>query len=223
MSRRHRFVIALIAVLMAIFTQYSVEGLRVVRHHDRSMRVSSTIERNSPFSVFQRLSKAASYIVRNPLRAQYAAAMGARFSWFLNQGIALSLSGIDRSASEVDEEKMRFNRQGLSVSSIMGALVDAILNDDESTINVPIPLQLPDMTDEQRALFGKNFISIINLLRNDLKHIEDGVYKFPYDMRPSYRAQWGGPQVLTQLQAYVTDRKEVLARLVGVISESLNG
>jgi hypothetical protein len=212
MSRRqHSVVIALIAILMTISTQHSVEGLRAVRHHDRAMRVSSTIDRTSPSSVLQRITKAASYIVRNPLRAQYAAAMGARFSWFLNQGIALSLSGIDQ-ASQADEEKMRFNRQGLSVSSVMGALVDAIITDDETAINVSTPLQSSDMTDEQRALFGKNFLSIIRLLRKDLKHIEEGVYKFPYDLRPSYAPQWGGPQVLAQLQAYVTDRRDVLAR-----------
>ena len=137
--------------------------------------------------------------------------MGARFSWFLNQGIALSLSGIDRS-SKADEVKMRGNSQGLSVASVFGALVDAIVADDDLSTTTTMPMQSPDMTDEQRELFGKNFASIIRLLRKDLKHIEDGVYKFPYDMRPTYAPQWGGPQVLSQLQAYVADRREVLAR-----------
>ena len=173
--------------------------------------MSSTIDQ-AP-SVFRRITKAASYLVRNPLRVQYATSMGARFSWFLNQGIALSLTGIDRS-SKADEVKMRGNSQGLSVTSVLGALVDAILTDDDDPPTTHMPVQSPDMTDEQRALFGKNFASIIRLFRKDLKHIEEGVYKFPYDMRPTYLPQWGGPQVLSQLQAYVTDRREVLDRWV---------
>lgn len=81
-------------------------------------------------SLLQRITTAASYLARNPLRLQYATAMSARFGWFLNQGIALSVAGIDKSSAE-DEEKMRASRQGLSVPSILGALVDAITSDED--------------------------------------------------------------------------------------------
>ena len=42
--------------------------------------------------------------------------------------------------------------------------------------------------------------------------LQAGVYKFPYDMQPTYRPQWSGSRVLSQLRSYVSDRRAVLDR-----------
>ena len=132
MVRRFAFVVTLVAVcVVGALGLAAPLRLSPMRTSTSLLKMSSVATPPpSPVSVLQRITNAASYLARNPLRLQYATAMSARFGWFLNQGIALSVAGIDKS-SAADEERMRANRQGLSVPSVLGALVDAVVNDED--------------------------------------------------------------------------------------------
>jgi len=104
----------------------------------------------------------------------------------------------------------------LDVAAVVGAITDALNTDEPDKIQTVVPLVSEKAyleSDEQRALFAKNFASIIDLLRRDMKNIETGVYKFPYDLTPSLKSpQWNPLTVATQVASYVTDRRAVLAR-----------
>ena len=54
----------------------------------------------------------------------------------------------------------------------------------------------------------------LNVSRNIIhaRVLQAGLYKFPYDMQPTYRPQWSGSRVLSQLRSYVSDRRAVLDR-----------
>ena len=131
MVRRFAFVVTLVVVcVVGALGLAAPLRLSPMRTSTSLLKMSSVATPPSPVSVLQRITNAASYLARNPLRLQYATAMSARFGWFLNQGIALSVAGIDKS-SAADEERMRANRQGLSVPSVLGALVDAVVNDED--------------------------------------------------------------------------------------------
>lgn len=163
-------------------------------------------------SLFNRLQKAASYIVEQPSRIQYSTVMAARFAFFLSQSLVISqLPGI-----AATPKVAKANTAAIDVPSVMNAVVDAILTDKPEDIEFIIPAvsEQPNLGSvEQRALFAKNFAAIIQVLRKDLKNIETGVYKMPYDMSISH-PQFNPLNVAAQIRSYVTDRRDVLGRSV---------
>ena len=167
--------------------------------------------------VIQSLVKAGQYTVENPTRLRYATAMTARFGFFLGQGVGISLSGIDQAAKE--------NQNGIDFQAVVGALRDTILAEsdipDPARENVEVETSVEAKVvlepDEQRALFNKNFQAIGNVLRADLANVEEGKYKFPYDLRLGSdsllsRRQWNPATVLSQAASYITDRRTVFDR-----------
>lgn len=65
---------------------------------------------------------------------------------------------------------------------------------------------------ELRELFNQNFKSIIKLMREDLKNIEDGKYKLPYDLEFGYAPQWSPLPVARQLNNFIRERTSVMER-----------
>lgn len=176
--------------------------------------------------VAQELGKSLQYAVQEPLRAQYCSAMIARFGFFLAQGVGVSLAGInDGSLSEEEKAQYRSNNPAtsqaasrtLDPAAVIGALTDAILSEYETA---PLPLENVMMkdkpfleSDEQRALFNKNFQAIVQLIKNDLKNIEDGNYQFPYDMKLGYAPQWSPAPVLRTVNTYLEERVKLIDRM----------
>jgi len=174
--------------------------------------------------VTQQLGKSLQYAVQEPKRAQYYSAMVARFSYFLAQGVGVALSGINEGTLKSEmtsEDKMaaQASTRRLDPASVIGALSDAILADEgHSTTELSLDnLSMQDKpfleNDEQRALFNKNFQSIVKLIKTDQKNIEDGKYKLPFDLEFGYAPQWTPAPVLRQLNIYVDERVKVIDRM----------
>lgn len=153
------------------------------------------------------------YAVSNGDRAKYISSMLLRFSYFLGQGVTLSLTGFDRAAQ---------NSAPIDPSAVVSALRDALSAESIEDLATPAKEDLPQgvadqlsSSELQRNLFAKNFASITKLLKTELKHIEDGVYKYPYDLDPTDKyafQQWNPLSVIRQLSGYVNDRRSVLDR-----------
>ena len=209
-----------------------------VSHREVSM-VSTSAPPTTPGSVFGTIqsvakvfSNAAQYIVKQPVRIQYATAMSTRFAFFLLQNVGISYLFSSKKVTDENEES---KRTPIDPVLVIRAVVDAILSEGgEKTIlsyadkiNAEISPSTsssassdPSTTErtrlspeEQVEFFKKNFVSIINVLKNDLKNIEDGVYKFPYDLDPTQTpSQWSPVSVLRQFSDYASDRQKVIER-----------
>jgi len=178
------------------------------------LKMVSTTSRPAS-TIFERLSTAARFVVERPVRVQYSTAMAARVAFFLSQGLIITrLPGLasEPASSPSPAPKMA----PLDFAAVIGAVSDALLTDSPDEIGFQIPGVSEKAfleSDEQRALFGKNFAAIIKLLRTDLENVENGSYKLPYDLTPSMSSpQWNPLSVLTTVSNYVSDRREVLAR-----------
>jgi hypothetical protein len=172
----------------------------------RAQQTSAMPDISTLGKVAQELGRSLQYAVQEPLRAQYSTAMITRFSYFLAQGVGVALAGINQGT--VDKGRTATNTPAAQVSSrtldpgaVIGALSDAILADSAAN-------------DEQRALFNKNFQSIVQLIKTDLKNIENGKYKLPYDMEFGYAPQWSPLPVLNKLNIYVEERTQVIDRML---------
>ena len=175
-------------------------------------------------------SGAAQYIVKQPVRIQYATAMSTRFAFFLLQNVGVSYLF---SSKKVTDEKEESKRTPIDPVLVIRAVVDAILSEGgESSVGMfadKISAEInpssssssdPSTTertrlspDEQVEFFKKNFVSIIGVLKDDLNNIEQGIYKFPYDLDPTKTpSQWSPISVLKQFTDYASDRQKVIER-----------
>ena len=218
--------IAVVALLASCEGFKVVSGInRCVNSYMRAIKVdpplASEPAQSSPQKVLDSVFKAVSFTASNTTRIKYAAAMAARFSYFLGQGVGISLLGIDREAAK--------NQNNLELKSVIGALSDAILAESDAAdptrentvIEKSVEAKVVLDANEQRALFNKNFQAIANVLRKDLKNIEGGKYKFPYDLNIAGegnrrtllgRRQWNPVAVLSQATSYFRDRRDVFDR-----------
>jgi ubiquinone/menaquinone biosynthesis C-methylase UbiE len=215
-------VLAVLALTSGLILQSRLKSRRP--HSATSLRVAQNSRLEQGQKIASVLGKALQYTMSKPVRLQYATATAARFGYFLGQGVSLSLIGIDKNAKET--------QNNLDAASVIGALSDAILanNDDDAAavaaasnkeIESSVAAKVVLDSDEQRALFDKNFQSIVNVLRADLANIEAGAYKFPYDLNLNLPAesnnlirtrQWNPLAVLSQAASYVQDRRSVIER-----------
>jgi hypothetical protein len=105
---------------------------------------------------------------------------------------------------------------GLKPASVIGALVEAITSDEIMTEDSFMVSNMGVSTDANfkvQDLFSKNFVAIINLLKMDLKNVENGVYKFPYDLDPTQvPSQYNVRSVLSQFQSYRDNQVDVVER-----------
>jgi ubiquinone/menaquinone biosynthesis C-methylase UbiE len=166
-----------------------------------------------PAKVFETISK----VVQKPQRLQYTASMMTRFSFFLLQGVSVSFL---RSSAKVSEgANQPAQRTPIDPLKIVNALSAAILSDDDSDVYVQ---SITDdlnkqqvISDQQTEFFKTTFKEIINLMKKEMKNIEEGIYKYPYDLDPTNPAaisQWSPLTVAQQLREYYVDRQLVLDR-----------
>ena len=119
--------------------------------------------------------------------------------------MTLSLTGFDKTAAE---------QKPIDTTAVINALRDALTTDSVDELGAPRK-DLPEGASEseiQRDLFSRNFAAIATLIKKELGHIENGVYKFPYDLDPTdpYAAnQWNPLSVASKANTYVNDRKLV--------------
>ena len=170
--------------------------------------------------VSEKLSDNIQFLIEDSMRIRYIIPMIIRVSFFLGQGVTLSAIGIDKPA--VDSEQTTSTQ--LNPVSVIAALQDALLTDNVDLLAQPDAELADELANQvsddelQRNLFAKNFASIIGLLRKELKNIENGDYKLPYDLdlRENSgiisRRQWNPVAVASQLISYTRDRREVLDR-----------
>ena len=121
------------------------------------------------------------------LRAQYTSAIGLRLAFFLTQGV---LSSRVSGSSNIDG--------AAAASAIAKAVLDpnprAKIPDAESNLgnivrNAADGRELSeDEAAEVSQFLSQHLTSIVNLFRQELEHLENGVYKFPYDLNPHHRA-----------------------------------
>ena len=199
---------ALLRLLCVLVAAQTAFGLRLT--------MVSTASRPAPLAqVVDRLRKAAQYVTEQPLRLQYSTTMAARVGYFLSQGLIISrLPGL--AAEPAPSPTPAPAMAPLDVAAVIGAVADAIVSDRPEDIDFVIPSVSEKAylgSEEQRALFAKNFAAIIGLLRNDLRNIETGKYKMPFDLQPSLQnPQFNPLSVASQAFNYATDRRNVLAR-----------
>ena len=124
--------------------------------------------------------------------------------------------GIDKPVAENEEEITA----PLDPQAVLGALQDALLADlakPDGAYADDLADTLENASEHQRSLFAKNFGSILGLLRREMKNIEEGTYRLPYDLDPREAGilntrQWNPLNVAVQADRYVRDRTKVLER-----------
>lgn len=152
---------------------------------------------------------------RQVLRAQYTSAIGLRLAFFLSQGV---LSSRVSGRSNIDG--------AAAASAIAKAVLDpnprAKIPDAESNLGniVRNAADGRELTEDEAAevsqFLSQHLTSIVNLFRQELEHLENGVYKFPYDLNPATAPpeQWNPADVFAiardtlQDQASVSDRRD---------------
>ena len=149
------------------------------------------------------------FVSENDVRSKYISSMLVRFGFFLGQGVGLSLIGFDKTAK---------GSASIDTGAVINALRDALATESIEHLGAPrrgLEEGVASEKEIQRDLFSRNFAAIATLLKKELKHIENGVYKYPYDLDPTGQfaaRQWNPLSVASQLSNYVRDRRLVLDR-----------
>jgi len=142
------------------------------------------------------------------VRASYTASIGLRFAFFLSQGVLTSRSNDERN---------------VDVGAIASVVARVVLNTDESSSSATAPIVRKtmdggDMSEEQAQevseFLEQHMGAIIDVFKRELEFVENGVYKFPYDMDPSTApaAQWNPLAVAALTRAHQRDQKVVAER-----------
>ena len=150
---------------------------------------------------------------RQVLRAQYTSAIGLRLAFFLTQGV---LSSRVSGSSNIDG--------AAAASAIAKAVLDpnprAKIPDAQSNLgnivrNAADGRELSeDEAAEVSQFLSQHLTSIVNLFRQELEHLENGVYKFPYDLNPTTAPpeQWNPADVFSIARDTLRDQESVSDR-----------
>ena len=170
--------------------------------------ISATTSTSSPVNSIFKLFEPIQFLTEKDLRAKYVSSMLLRFSFFLGQGVGLSLTGFDKT----NEKSAK-----IDTLAVINALRDALTAESIDDLSKPLIGSFDGMSESeiQRDLFSRNFAAIAGLLKKELDYIDNGVYKYPYDLDPTNQfasKQWNPINVVSQLSNYITDRRSVLDR-----------
>jgi hypothetical protein len=147
------------------------------------------------------------------LRAQYTSAVGLRLAFFLSQGV---LSSRVSGSSNIDG--------AAAAAAIVKAVLDpeprARVPDAESNLgnivrNAADGRALSEAEAAEVSQFLEQHLTcIVNLFRDELEHLENGVYKFPYDLNPATApsSQWNPVDVLALSRDTLSDQSDVSKR-----------
>jgi len=147
------------------------------------------------------------------LRAQYTSAIGLRLAFFLSQGV---LSSRVSGGSNVDGVA--------AAAAIAKAVLDpsprARVADEDSNLGniVSNAASGEALTDAEAAevnqFLSQHLAEIVNLFRVELEHLENGTYKFPYDLNPATAPaeQWNPADVFAIARDTLADQSSVSAR-----------
>ena len=145
------------------------------------------------------------------LRAAYTSSAGLRFAFFLSQGVANS-RGTDG--------------RDIDVGAIAQAVARVVMSDDgngnasagSATPIVRKTMDGSDMSEEQAqevsGFLEQHMGAILDVFKRECEFIENGTYKFPYDMDPSTApaAQWNPLAVSALANANARDQRVVAER-----------
>lgn len=178
---------------------FNVKKTIFKQEHFRCMSTSVT----SPSTFLDKIGQSVNYLVQKPVRLKYSSVISGRVGWFISQGIGIRALGVDSSANRLNGSEFV-----PIVTSIFETLVTSMA---EEPVTLPINADFKD--DPQKKFFNSNFGAILTMLKKDLQNIENGLYKYPYDMEPSTASrQWNAASVISQLGNYVQDRRSVIGR-----------
>ena len=147
------------------------------------------------------------------LRAQYTSAVGLRLAFFLSQGV---LSSQVSGSSNIDGTA--------AAAAIVKAVLDpeprARIPDADSNLgnivrNAADGRELSEAEANEVSQFLEQHLTcIVNLFRDELQHLENGVYKFPYDLNPATApsSQWNPVDVFNLSRDTLTDQSQVSDR-----------
>jgi len=147
------------------------------------------------------------------LRAQYTSAVGLRLAFFLSQGV---LSSRVSGSSNIDG--------AAAAAAIVKAVLDpeprARVPDAESNLgnivrNAADGRSLSEAEAAEVSQFLEQHLTcIVNLFRDELENLENGVYKFPYDLNPATApaSQWNPVDVFELSRDTLTDQSDVSKR-----------
>ena len=145
------------------------------------------------------------------LRAAYTSSAGLRFAFFLSQGVANS-RGTDG--------------RDIDVGAIAQAVARVVMSDDgngnasagSATPIVRKTMDGSDMSEEQAqevsGFLEQHMGAILDVFKRECEFIENGTYKFPYDMDPSTApaTQWNPLAVSALANANARDQRVVAER-----------
>ena len=147
------------------------------------------------------------------LRTQYTSAVGLRLAFFLTQGV---LSSRVSGRSNIDG--------AAAAAAIAKAVLDpaprAKIPDEKSNLGniVSNAADGRALTDDEAAevsqFLEQHLTCIVNLFRTELEHLENGTYKFPYDLNPATAPteQWNPAHVFAIASDTLSDQAKVADR-----------
>ena len=150
---------------------------------------------------------------RQLLRAQYTTAIGLRLAFFLTQGVLSSRvsgrSNIDAAAAAAAVAKAVLDPRPIEKIADEDSNLGNIVN------NAASGRELGEAEAREISQFLEQHIaSIVDLFRVELAHLEEGTYKFPYDLNPATtpREQWEPLAVLKLASDTLEDQASVSKR-----------
>jgi ubiquinone/menaquinone biosynthesis C-methylase UbiE len=174
----------------------------------RPAETSQTSVLDAPSLLSSLSSLTSSLSSLTPLRAQYAAAQGLRFSYFIAQSV-LNARLVQKS--------------NVDIAAVASTLAQALLSParpETLTTRDLLGRELtPDESQRASLFWLENIRAILALLRDDLAKIDAGEYKMPYDLQPlsalrggAGAAQWTPSNVFSMATKYLADQERVAAR-----------
>lgn len=142
---------------------------------------------------------------RAATRAAYASSASLRFAFFLSQAVANSRAT---------------DARDLDVGAIAQAVGRVVLgNDGEGAASMVTKTMDGEVMEKARADSLNSFLeahmgAILDVFRKEMEFVEQGTYKFPYDMDPSTApaAQWNPVAVSALARANARDQQTVAER-----------
>ena len=139
-------------------------------------------------------------------RAAYASSASLRFAFFLSQVVSNSR---ETDARDLDVA---------AIAQVVGRVVLGTDTADKPAAMVTKTMDGEEMANEQaesvNAFLESNMGAILDVFKREMEFVEDGVYKFPYDMDPTTApaSQWNPVAVSALARANARDQREVAKR-----------
>jgi len=161
----------------------------------RTLQSSSTLASQT----FRFVRESSIFLSKSPVRLRYVLAMGTRFAYFLGQNVEMR-----RRDKVVDD----------TIQKSLKELFEVLLRKEDRSMTARSTLNNTTEKDaDDGNIISYSFQEIVSLLQEEILQIENGVYKFPYDLDPSLAPdQWNPVRVAEMFSKYVEERTLIQSR-----------